>query len=318
MTRTSTTLISIALLFLAVACSGVSGSSDSNPTRVDAGSGTGVSNPDAAHLDGSGTPVDEIDYEDLTYPIVDTGQATCYGTSTAMTCGGRESAFGGQDAQYQGIGFDLVDNGDGTITDRVTGLMWQKDPGDKMTFDEAVAAADSFILAGHDDWRLPNAKELQSIVDCTRSPATTSSAAIDPVFAATPITKDTTETTSDLPPFEPTYPVVDTGQDHCFGTARAMACENASAVELHIRRVDRDQYSRGWRGETMRSAVVSQSSPPSTARSTNSTIVSPGSAETVGGERTSKSKLSTRSGRNQRCHRIMRGADSIRLQQESA
>ena len=35
------------------------------------------------------------------------------------------------------------------------------------------------------DWRLPNAKELQSIVDYTRSPATTSSAAIDSKFTAT-------------------------------------------------------------------------------------------------------------------------------------
>ena len=43
---------------------------------------------------------------------------------------------------------------------------------------------------GHGDWRLPNVKELQSIVDYTRSPATSGSAAIDPVFDATAITNE--------------------------------------------------------------------------------------------------------------------------------
>jgi hypothetical protein len=40
----------------------------------------------------------------------------------------------------------------------------------------------------HDDWRLPNAKELQSLIDYSRSPDATGSAAIDPVFDATQIT----------------------------------------------------------------------------------------------------------------------------------
>lgn len=86
---------------------------------------------------------------------------------------------------------DLVDNGDQTVTDRATGLMWARDDsGAAMDWRSALAwvqgrNAESF--AGHHDWRLPNAKELQSIVDYTRSPDSTQSAAIDPVFSATQI-----------------------------------------------------------------------------------------------------------------------------------
>ncbi|WP_058485020.1 Lcl C-terminal domain-containing protein [Defluviitalea phaphyphila] len=56
-----------------------------------------------------------------------------------------------------------------------------------MTWEEALAYAENLELAGYTDWRLPNAKELQSIVDYTRSPGTTDSAAIYPLFNVTPI-----------------------------------------------------------------------------------------------------------------------------------
>ena len=70
--------------------------------------------------------------------------------------------FYGQDAQYQGIQPAYRDNGDGTVTDLNTGLMWQQTPAlyDKPTYAEAVAGADTFALAGYDDWRLPTIKEL--------------------------------------------------------------------------------------------------------------------------------------------------------------
>ena len=89
---------------------------------------------------------------------------------------------------------DFHDNGDGTITDRATGLMWSKtDNGKGMSWQHALAwvhnmNAERFL--GHDDWRLPNVKELQSIVDYTRSPDTSQSAAIDPVFNCTTITNE--------------------------------------------------------------------------------------------------------------------------------
>ena len=83
---------------------------------------------------------------------------------------------------------DFVDNGDGTVTDSATGLMWTKRDSDKaMNWQQALKYAEELNYAGYSDWRLPNAKELHSIVDYTCSPDTTRSAAIDPVFEVTAI-----------------------------------------------------------------------------------------------------------------------------------
>jgi uncharacterized protein (TIGR02145 family)/uncharacterized repeat protein (TIGR02543 family) len=60
----------------------------------------------------------------------------------------------------------LIDNGDGTITDPNTGLMWQKrGDGILRTWENALDSSESLLLAGYDDWRLPNIKEIVSIVD---------------------------------------------------------------------------------------------------------------------------------------------------------
>ncbi len=81
------------------------------------------------------------------------------------------------------------DNSDGTISDEATGLMWQKaDSSRAMDWKEALEYADSLKLAGKSDWRVPSIKELQSIVDYTRSLKATSSAAIDPMFSCSSIT----------------------------------------------------------------------------------------------------------------------------------
>ena len=81
---------------------------------------------------------------------------------------------------------DFVNNGNGTVTDRATGLMWmQADSGTGMNWQDALAWAQTKNAANHlgySDWRLPNAKELQSLLDYSRSPDTTGSAAIDPLF----------------------------------------------------------------------------------------------------------------------------------------
>jgi hypothetical protein len=89
---------------------------------------------------------------------------------------------------------DFHDNGDGTVTDRATGLIWSKaDSGKGMNWQGALAwvqkqNVERFL--GHDDWRLPSVKELQSIVDYARSPDTTYTAALDLVFNCTTITNE--------------------------------------------------------------------------------------------------------------------------------
>lgn len=82
----------------------------------------------------------------------------------------------------------FINNKNGTITDFATGLMWQQSDSNKgMNWEDALKYAENLDLGGHDDWRLPNAKELQSILDYTRSPDTTGSPAINPIFQTSSI-----------------------------------------------------------------------------------------------------------------------------------
>jgi hypothetical protein len=93
---------------------------------------------------------------------------------------------------------DFLAHGDSTVTDRATGLMWsQGDYGVKLNWQEALAwvqAMNGRNYLGHGDWRLPNVKELQSIVDYARSPDYTQSPAIDPIFSCTRITNEAGQT----------------------------------------------------------------------------------------------------------------------------
>jgi len=92
----------------------------------------------------------------------------------------------------------FVDNADGTINDKATGLMWaQADSGVGMDWEHALAWAqtrNNEKFLGYSDWRLPNAKELQSLVDYTRSAEATAAAnvgpAINPLFKISSITNE--------------------------------------------------------------------------------------------------------------------------------
>ena len=84
----------------------------------------------------------------------------------------------------------FTDNGDQTINDSATGLMWQKDDSSSTGWDNAISVCEAATTGNHSDWRLPNAKELQSILDYTRSPDTSSSAAISSIFNSTSFTNE--------------------------------------------------------------------------------------------------------------------------------
>jgi hypothetical protein len=104
---------------------------------------------------------------------IQTGQTTCYNAAgSVIACAGT-----GQDGELQtGLPASFTDNGDGTITDSNTGLVWERlsddgsihDKDNTFTWADAfaskVAALNTAAFAGYTDWRVPNVNELQSIV----------------------------------------------------------------------------------------------------------------------------------------------------------
>jgi len=121
--------------------------------------------------------------------LASTGQPVCYDPAcTVAPCDEVPCAGTGEDGELQtGVTVSprFVDNGDGTVTDRLTGLVWLREgncttffAGDSTGVNErpwaaaltaAKQLASSFCgltdgsVAG--DWRLPNLRELQSLVD---------------------------------------------------------------------------------------------------------------------------------------------------------
>jgi hypothetical protein len=118
----------------------------------------------------------------------------CPATARSLPSTGQESTVGecpGQDGTYRAgcpAAGRFTDNGDGTVTDPCTGLVWQKetadvtddgkiDDDDRTDWCSALEYCEGLVLAERDDWRLPNARELQSLVDYGRTDP-----AIDPSF----------------------------------------------------------------------------------------------------------------------------------------
>ena len=107
-----------------------------------------------------------------------TGQTLCF-DSAGMVIDCASPDFPGQDGFYQaGCQTEgrFIDNGDGTVTDNCTKLMWQKriadidlngiiNDFDNKNWQEALRYCNGLALAGYSDWRLPNRRELESLID---------------------------------------------------------------------------------------------------------------------------------------------------------
>jgi hypothetical protein len=155
--------------------------------------GLGLSATAVEAWDNNNTPPQPSSCGNSTFPASgQTTPATLTMTHTGATV--RDDGFvkAGGPLSYR-------DNGDGTITDLNTGLMWEKKSNDGSDHDVSkmfvwsspftdtvwdwidainTEVGNGIGFAGFNDWRLPNVRELQSIIDYGRS----SSPAVDPAF----------------------------------------------------------------------------------------------------------------------------------------
>lgn len=152
MKKTIGILLVIVMLFGAIACS--------DSTASD------ISNDADASQSSSASSETEDSTKEVTYKLTDTGQSLSYDNDGNVVDPAEGEAYYGQDADYSSYEFSFTDNGDGTVTDNVTGLTWQQIPiSETMSWEDAIEYCENLELGGYDDWRLPTAKELFGISD---------------------------------------------------------------------------------------------------------------------------------------------------------
>ena len=101
------------------------------------------------------------------YTVVGTGQTKTYSNTRTIPAPQRGQPFFGQDGQHRVKEPAYRDNGDGTVTDLNTGLMWVQSRGAKLNWDDAIGGAPKCRVGGHRDWRMPTVKELYSLINFT-------------------------------------------------------------------------------------------------------------------------------------------------------
>jgi len=122
------------------------------------------------------------------FQVPDTGITECYDAdgNQIFPCPGPGEPYYGQDGNLILNDMSFTANGNGTLTDNVTGLLWQQTADSTpRTWNDAVAycgSLNSSGFGGHTSgWRLPALIELDSIMDLSVD----SGAAINPIFTGT-------------------------------------------------------------------------------------------------------------------------------------
>ena len=104
---------------------------------------------------------------DVTFAIIDTMQDACYdNVGDEITCPAEGEVLYGQDTQHPRLAASYTSNGDGTVLDNNTGLLWQKTPENaRLQYAEALTYCSALELGERGDWRVPSIKELYSLAD---------------------------------------------------------------------------------------------------------------------------------------------------------
>jgi len=105
--------------------------------------------------------------------VPDTGQTLCYDWTTLMAaCPAPGEDFYGQDGSYLINPPSLTDNGDGTVTDNLTGLVWEQQTAENepalYTYSNAISYCENLTLGGRSDWRVPTRKEYSTVLNYGR------------------------------------------------------------------------------------------------------------------------------------------------------
>lgn len=105
--------------------------------------------------------------QEVKFSIVDTMQDACYDNAgDEISCPAEGEALYGQDTQHPRLPASYTSNGDGTVLDNNTGLLWQKTPENaRQQYADALEYCSALNLGERDDWRLPSIKELYSLAD---------------------------------------------------------------------------------------------------------------------------------------------------------
>ena len=111
--------------------------------------------------------------------VCDSNQVSCPEVAPVVKTGQTTSYTAGDDGDLQaGIVWTaprFIDNGDGTVTDTLTGLIWMKNAGSIKTsnWENAIQSCSTLAHLSYGlwdgsyagDWRLPNIRELYSLID---------------------------------------------------------------------------------------------------------------------------------------------------------